>query len=496
MGFVGSVGASAAVMSFCRSHISTFVKSVCWSRRHICSAYLDDFPILDFETTSKSAGLTVWAVCKLLGVWCSEETEIDFSERTPLLGVVFDTSSLQHGSCVISNKRDRVEQISLSIDQVLEKGKLLPSDVPRLFGRLQFAEHQIAGRAGRLALAQIHQLARGGNSIVYLDDVWQKALRLLQHRLRDHSPRKVDVLDGSLPVVVFTDGACEENDDGDYEASVRGFLYSRQERPFFFGGKLDPSLVEKWMVPKKHIIGLVELYAVVLARSTWSDHIAGKKVKYFIDSIPTMRALIRGTSFDLDWRKVLLSYEELQYNGSSYARYARVPSKSNIADCPSRNDVGDMVGIERETPRTSMYIHRQTYFVVSEWIGWIYLYTGAIFAGICHHFRWCAILWDFRCTSCFVPCGIRFTFASEGVAWKLACDLSPGPMFKVRFHFKILWLMFVTCIWCFSCLKLYVYIICIILRVTFAYARCSATDVPPLHQWSWWCLPTMFVLEH
>ena len=42
---------------------------------------------------------------------------------------------------------------------------------------------------------------------------------------------------------------------------------------------MDPELVDKWMISKKHVIGLVELYAVVLARSTWSDRIAGKKLK-------------------------------------------------------------------------------------------------------------------------------------------------------------------------------------------------------------------------
>ena len=141
MRFVGSVlpfGASVAVMSFNR--ISRLLWRVLVEAGVICGAYFDDFPILDF------AGLTVRAVCKLLGMRCSEEKEVEFSEKTPLLGVIFDTSLLQQGSCVMSNKRERAEQISLSIDQVLEKGKLVPSEVPRLFGRLQFAEHQIAGR--------------------------------------------------------------------------------------------------------------------------------------------------------------------------------------------------------------------------------------------------------------------------------------------------------------------------------------------------------------
>ena len=44
---------------------------------------------------------------------------------------------------MMSNKRERVKQISLSIEQVLEKRKLVPSEVLRLFGRLQFAETKL-----------------------------------------------------------------------------------------------------------------------------------------------------------------------------------------------------------------------------------------------------------------------------------------------------------------------------------------------------------------
>ena len=86
MGFVGSVlpfGASAAVMSFYR--ISRLLWRVFVEAGVVRGAYFDDVPILDFETTSKSAGLTVRAICKLLGMRCSEEKEVEFSEKTPLL---------------------------------------------------------------------------------------------------------------------------------------------------------------------------------------------------------------------------------------------------------------------------------------------------------------------------------------------------------------------------------------------------------------------------
>ena len=198
----------------------------------------------------------------------------------------------------------------------------------------------------------------------------------------DDSPRRVDVLDDSLPVVVFSGGRP---------------LFQTRATVFLWWQKLDPDLVDRWMTSKKHIIGLVELYAVVLARSTWSDRISGRKVIYFIDNIPAMRALIRGTSSDLDWRSVLLSYEDLECEGNRYAWYARVPSKSNIADCPGRNDVGDMVGMECETPRC--------------------IFTGKPISG--ELVKWFILVVQLS-SLCHLVMSHLFRI----------CDMSPGPMIK------------------------------------------------------------------
>ena len=45
----------------------------------------------------------------------------------------------------------------------------------------------------------------------------------------------------------------------------------------YFGGKLDGALVSSWMKEKKHIIGLVEFFAVVLARYHWNEILKGRR---------------------------------------------------------------------------------------------------------------------------------------------------------------------------------------------------------------------------
>ena len=172
-----------------------------------------------------------------------------------------------------------------------------------------------------------------------------RAFELLRFRLCSHPPRVVHASGKDRPVVTFTDGVCENEEDDNYVASVGGVIYLRNEKHMYFGGRLPDNLVEQWRRDKKHIIGLVELYAVVLARAVWAEFLHGQKIIYFIDNDPALRSLIRGTSSDASWRTVLLKYEELETVFQTFPWMARVASKSNIADWPSRNEEHRLVGM-------------------------------------------------------------------------------------------------------------------------------------------------------
>ena len=160
MGFISSVlpfGAASAVMSFNR--VSRLLWRIFIEAGVLCGSYFDDFPILDAGVTSDSASSTIRAVCRLLGFKWSEDKELEFAEKTAMLGVVFDTSKVSEAKCIVSNKQERVEQLSASIDEGLSKGVISTGEVPKLFGRLQFAEYQVAGRVGKLALAELRDLS-------------------------------------------------------------------------------------------------------------------------------------------------------------------------------------------------------------------------------------------------------------------------------------------------------------------------------------------------
>ena len=112
--------------------------------------------------------------------------------------------------------------------------------------------------------------------------------------------------------------------------------------PRFFGANVPESLVNDWFAAMKHIIGPVETYALVVARSVWHQHLVNKRCIYFCDNYGAMDAFIKGSSGNPDIRKLLLCFEQLECNGSHWPWFSRVPSASNCADDPTR--VGHVLG--------------------------------------------------------------------------------------------------------------------------------------------------------
>ena len=108
--------------------------------------------------------------------------------------------------------------------------------------------------------------------------------------------------------------------------------------------------MEEWRSQYKHIIGLVELYAVVVSSNLWGQSMKSRRVIYFIDNQSSLDALIKGTSGSPDFRKLLESWELNESSVESMFWFARVPSHSNIADEPSRAQftLMQVIGAERE----------------------------------------------------------------------------------------------------------------------------------------------------
>ena len=92
-------------------------------------------------------------------------------------------------------------------------------------------------------------------------------------------------------------------------------------------------------VGQTQIIGQAELLPVLVAKIIWRRYLKNRRVIYFIDNDSARLALVRGYSPVLTSLTIIMRCAHQDSLSRSSSWYARVPTKSNIGDGPSRLDV-------------------------------------------------------------------------------------------------------------------------------------------------------------
>ena len=141
------------------------------------------FALQSLRTFSQSSFLGMWcgnlvsntsgtlrAIAKFLGVQIAEDKDVDFSMTTDLLGVTVDLSDEFLDEVRVCNKLERKKDLSKALGEIIHSRRINPMQIPSLFGRLQFAESQILGRAGGLALKFLRKLENMNVRSVELQD--------------------------------------------------------------------------------------------------------------------------------------------------------------------------------------------------------------------------------------------------------------------------------------------------------------------------------------
>ena len=225
------------------------------------------------------------------------------------------------GIVVVKNKPSRMDELATNLESLIGAGKVDPKKLPSLFGRALFVESQIAGRLGKLALFALRDLERRKRNVVSFDSIQLNALKVLLGRYRDSVPRILKFDNPRSPILLCTDGACE---------SVGGELLAR------VGGVLFHPEMQSWMdADKNHRVSLTELYAVCLSRSLWKRRLNDEKVIVFIDNQGVLDGCIKGWSGEEQLKNLLLHFEVVDAQTPLLPWFARGPSSSNCADCPS-----------------------------------------------------------------------------------------------------------------------------------------------------------------
>ena len=189
------------------------------------------------------------------------------------------------------------------------------------------------GRDGRLAMTELRNHVRSDSKLVELTAEALASLRLMLDRLEHGKPRELPCAFETSPVLVFTDGASES------DVNTIGGLLCVDGVFRYFACHVPSRLIEAWRTTSKHVIAMVELYGVVVARHVWKDHLSGRKAIAFVDNESAKEALVKGSSLNVHFRNLLLRIEKAEKESRSWMWISRVPSASNPGDGPSRGDV-------------------------------------------------------------------------------------------------------------------------------------------------------------
>jgi len=107
-----------------------------------------------------------------------------------------------------------------------------------------------------------------------------------------------------------------------------------------FGGMVPQKVVDYWkkLNDRTRVIHQAELLPAKLALELWADRLAGRRVIVFIDNAAAEGALVKGASTSEASASIVGQFWEMATKATMDIWIARVPSRSNPADGPSRED--------------------------------------------------------------------------------------------------------------------------------------------------------------
>ena len=253
-------GAAASVLHFNR--VSNLLWAIGCKLGIVWSSYYDDFPLLCHHGLEQSTLGAAKAMFNILGFDYAEDKLRDPDDKAEILGIELDVTDSCRGTVRVGNRKDRISDIGKALDTMIQEKRLRPKDLPSHLGRLQYAEMQITGRAGRMAMADLRKLGTADNSYHDLDSTAINALVLLKARLTAGKPKTLTVKPVTKPWLLFTDGALEYNGKGEGEATIGAVRIPPDGGVQYFGCGVPQGTMDLWKVDgKEHVIGLVELYA-------------------------------------------------------------------------------------------------------------------------------------------------------------------------------------------------------------------------------------------
>eukprot|EP00435_Cladocopium_sp_Y103_P048940 s2442_g14.t1 len=298
--------------------------------------FFDDFCQLEIPNLCKSSWDTAELVMRLLGwrISTSEDKRLPFSTKFQMLGALVDLSLMCEGKVIVTNKPSRLDDIASLVHSIVSKSKVPASLIETLRGRLLYAAGHTFGRCTQLAIQLISKAVREG-PMVLMDEKTKGVILAALELLKSSGPRVVGAWTGTRPVLLFTDGACEQ--DGLQVTHGAVLVDFHTDSFLYFGAEVPEPWVSKWRASGRvQLICQAELFPVIVAKQTWFDLLTHRAILWFVDNSSAQAALVRAFSPVADNYELLVRNAELDVCMQTMNWYTRVPSKSNPGDDPSR----------------------------------------------------------------------------------------------------------------------------------------------------------------
>ncbi len=298
--------------------------------------FYDDFMCFSTSSLAEHTSECVSLFFKLIGWKIAEDgpKAKGFDTVFDCLGVTFDLCKVQTLSEVyISNTESRVSELSKEIGSVIEAGKLKRTLGNKLRGRMQFAENQVFGRLNRRCLKAISEHCAVGSeklnhqTLVLLEE-FKRALTV--SKPRTISARLCDTW--LIFTDAFYDAALKPNSGaGGVIVSPTGCIEE------YFSEPVDEQLsVMMGHGTKGTIIFEAELLALWAAVKVWHERFKNSMLVVYVDNDALRGAYAASTTRAGFVGKLLESLNIIEEKFNIHVWVARVPTKCNIADSPSR----------------------------------------------------------------------------------------------------------------------------------------------------------------
>ena len=221
------------------------------------------------------------------------------------------------------------------LESILATGVLEQGSASKMAGRLSFAVSASAGRVGRAFLkpffAQSNDPLPGGRASPWL----LRAAEWFIHYLRVQPPLRQEAdLSARRHVRTWSDAAGVSRWVAAVVEVGGAFFWTRVKTP--------DCIWDQLLERGDHQIGVQEMLGVALTWGTFSSVLQGSRWTSFVDNQGVLGAILKGGS---GAPEVNMAVGHLWLDLAAFAvdlRVARVESKANVADGPSREDLSEL----------------------------------------------------------------------------------------------------------------------------------------------------------